>query len=69
MLRAQPDSAAVAVSGSLFERALVGSWTLDLNPPAQKNVLPSGPGAQSFEPKLIDSARRGTLILVWNLQS
>jgi hypothetical protein len=67
MLRVQAEGA--AVSGLHVGRRLVGSWTLDLNLRAERNVVPGGPGAQSLEPVLIDSAARGMLILVWALQS
>jgi hypothetical protein len=57
-----------AVSGLHIGRKLVGSWTLDVKAGAKKCV-PSGPGAQSFKSTPIDPAARGTLILVWALQS
>jgi hypothetical protein len=66
MLRVQAERA--AVSGLQVGRKLVGSWTLDLKPRAERNVVPSGPGAQSLDPILIDSAARATLILIWNLE-
>lgn len=65
MVRAQSDSAAVAVSGLNLGTRLVGRWTLDLNPPGQRNVVPSGPRAQSSELNPIKPTRRGTLTLVW----
>jgi hypothetical protein len=69
MVPAQSDSAVVAVSGLNLGRRLVGSWTSDLNPSDHGNVVPSGPRVQSAQPNLVDSAGRGALILVWNLQS
>jgi len=58
----------VAASGLHVGRRLVGSWTLDLNPPVKRNVVPTGSGAESLELSLIDPAGRQALILVWALQ-
>jgi hypothetical protein len=63
MLRAQAERA--AVSGLHVGGGLVGSWTLDLKPRAERNVVPSGPGAQSLELNPIDPTGRETLTLVW----
>jgi len=62
MPRTQPES--VAASGL----HAVGSWTLDLKPPNQRNVVPTGSGAESLELSPIDPAGHQTLILVWTLQ-
>ena len=56
-----------AVSELHIGRKLVGSWTLDVKAGVKKCV-PSGPGSV-FKSTPIDSAARGTLILVWALQS
>jgi hypothetical protein len=66
MLPVQAQGA--AVSDLHIGRRLVGSWTLDLKSRAERNVVLSGPGAQSLDPSLIDSPARGKLILVWALQ-
>jgi hypothetical protein len=66
MFRAQSESG--AVSGFHAERRLVGSWTLDLEPPVKRNVVPAGSRAESSELDAIGPAVRETLILVWTLQ-
>ncbi len=67
MLQVHTENA--AISDLHVGRKLVGRWLLELKPRAARNVGPSGPGAQWREPKLIDSAAKGTLTLVWALQS
>jgi len=66
MLRAQSEI--MAVSGSHAGRRLVGSWTLELEPPVKKNVVPAGSRAGSLELSAIGLTVRETLILVWTLQ-
>ena len=66
MLRAQSEI--VAVSDFHAGRRLVGSWTLDLEPPVKRNVGPVGSCAESLELSAIGPAVRETLILVWALQ-
>lgn len=62
MRRTQPES--VAASGL----HAVGSWTVDLKPSNNRNVVPTGSGAELLELSPIDSAGHQTLILVWTLQ-
>ena len=66
MVRAERNT--VTVSDLNVGRKLVGSWTLDLDPPTQRNLVAGEPGAQ-LEANRIDSAGRRTLILAWSLQS
>ena len=65
MLRA---SESAAVSGFHAGRGLVGGWTLDLEPPVKRNIVPAGSRAESSELGAIGPAVRETLILVWTLQ-
>ena len=67
MLRTLPESE--AVSGLHVGRRLVGSWTLDLKPSVERNVVRTGSGAESLELSPIDPAGRQMLILVCTLQS
>lgn len=67
MPRVQSESA--TVSDLHVGRRVVGSWTLDFTPHAESNVVANGPGTQSLKSILVNSATRGTLILVWALQS
>jgi hypothetical protein len=67
MLRTLPESEAVC--GSHVGRRLVGSWTLDLKPSVERNVVRTGSGAESLELSPIDPAGRQMLILVCTLLS
>ena len=66
MFRAQSESG--AVSGFHVGGRLVGSWTLDLNPPVKRNVVVAGSRSESSELGATVSAMRDALILVWTLQ-
>ena len=66
MFRAQSESG--AVSGFHVGGSLVGSWTLDLEPPVKRNVVPTGSRAESLELHAIGPAVHETLILVWTLR-
>jgi len=66
MFRAQSESG--AVSGFHVGGSLVGSWTLDLEPPVKRNVVPTGSRAESLERHAIGPAVHETLILVWTLR-
>jgi hypothetical protein len=66
ILRAQSEI--VAVSGFHGGARLVGSWTLDGEPPVKRNVVPAGSPAESLELGAIDLAVHETLTLGWTLQ-
>ncbi len=66
LFRAQSEI--VAVSGFHVGRRLVGSWTLDLEPPVKRNGVAAGSRAESLELGAIGPTVHETLILVWTLQ-